>query len=97
MSDRVERDSDGFHVDAKTIGEGFGIEPAEVVRHLREGTITSLVERGENEDEGLWRLTFFHASARYRLIVDETGAILKRSRIAYDGVPLPAALRRRGS
>lgn len=96
MSGRVERDGDGFHVDAQTIGEGLRLAPEEVVRLLREGAITSLVERGENEDEGLWRLSFFHASTRLRLIVDESGTILKRSRIAYDGAPLPAAMRRPG-
>lgn len=93
---RVRRDADGFDVDAELIGEGLKLAPADVVRLLREGAITSRVERGEGEDAGRWRLTFYHASARFRLIVDEEGLVLSRSRVAYDGAPLPAVMRRPG-
>jgi len=93
---RVRRDADGFDVDAELIGEGLKLAPADVVRLLREGGITSRVERGVGEDDGRWRLTFFHESARFRLIVDEDGLVLSRSRVAYDGAPLPPAMRRPG-
>lgn len=93
---RVRRDGDGFDVDAELIGDGLKLAPADVVRLLREGGITSRVERGEGEDAGRWRLTFYHASARFRLVVNDDGFVLSRSRVAYDGAPLPAAMRRPG-
>ena len=37
---------------------------------MRKGETTSLSERGVNEDAGRYRLTFFHNSRRFRLIVD---------------------------
>lgn len=93
---RVRRDADGFDVDAELIGEGLRLDPAEVVALLREGAITSRVERGEGEDAGRWRLTFYHASARFRIVVDEEGVVLSRSRVAFEDGPLPPAMRRPG-
>ncbi|MGJ3262494.1 MAG: DUF6522 family protein [Salinarimonas sp.] len=92
----VRRDDDGFDVDAAMIGDGLGLEPARVVALLREGAITSRVERGEGEDAGRWRLSFFHESARFRIIVDEAGRVLTRSRVSFGDAPLPPAMRRPG-
>ncbi|WP_372425194.1 DUF6522 family protein [Salinarimonas chemoclinalis] len=92
----VRRDADGFDVDATLIGSGLGLAPERVVALLREGAITSLVERGENEDAGRWRLTFFHASARFRIVVDDEGRVISRSRVSFGGAPLPPAMRRPG-
>jgi hypothetical protein len=63
---------------------------------LRNGAITSRCERGIGEDEGRFRLTFFHAGRRLRLVVDADGRILQRSRIDYGDRPLPEVLRRPG-
>lgn len=93
---RVRRDADGFDVDAELIGEGLALAPARVVELLRKGAITSRVERGEGDDAGRWRLSFYHASIRFRLIVDGEGAIVSRSRVDYGTAPLPAAMRRPG-
>lgn len=93
---RVRRDADGFDVDAELLGRGLSLEPARVVEYLRSGLITSRVERGEGEDAGRWRLSFWHGTTRFRLIVDEAGEILSRTRVSYDAEVPPAVLRRRG-
>lgn len=96
MGARVEIGADGVSVDADLLGEALGVPPSDVMRLMREGAITSLFERGEGEDAGRLRLTFFHGSRRLRLVVDETGAILQRSSVDYGDKPLPPALRRPG-
>jgi hypothetical protein len=73
-----------FSVDAAIVAEGLGIEPATVLDAMRQGRITSLCERGVDEDAGRSRLTFFHGDRRLRLVIDEGGTILDRS--VEDGV-----------
>jgi hypothetical protein len=68
-----------YRVDAAVIAEGLGIDPANVLEAMRQGRITSLCERGVDEDAGRNRLTFFHGSRRLRLVIDEDGKILERS------------------
>jgi Family of unknown function (DUF6522) len=60
---------------------------------MRRGEITSLCERGVNDDAGCYRLTFFHKSRRFRLIVDGTGTVIQRSIINFGDRPLPASMR----
>jgi hypothetical protein len=92
---RVELGPDGVEVDAALLARAFDLEPAEVPGLMRSGAITSRHERGEGEDAGTRRLTFFHASRRLTLIVDDAGRILRRSVVAFGDRPLPPALRRR--
>lgn len=75
----VERDGDGFVVDAALLGAAFG-RPAEEIRSLmQEGRLTSRCEAGSGADAGRWRLTFYHGGRAVRLVVDEGGSILGRS------------------
>ena len=66
-------------IDAAIVAEGFAIEPALVQPLMHEGKITSLYERGANEDAGRHRLTFFHEKRCLRLVIDATGNIVERS------------------
>ncbi|SES07436.1 hypothetical protein SAMN04490244_105209 [Tranquillimonas rosea] len=75
----VTFDTDGFVVDAEVVGDAFGIEPEAVPEKMRSGRITSRCEKGVDEDEGRWRLTFFSGGRALRLIVDAKGTILSRS------------------
>ncbi len=68
-----------FSVDADIVAQGLGIDPADVLAAMRQGRITSLCERGVEEDAGRSRLTFFHGTRRLRLVIDEDGKILERS------------------
>lgn len=75
-----------IQVDAEEIAPGLHLTPAEVMQGFRNGTITSICERGQDEDAGRHRLTFTSADRRLRLIVDAEGRVLKRSS-ADRGVP----------
>jgi hypothetical protein len=97
MSDqKISIEGEDLCVDAATLAAAFAITPGAVIAGLRNGSITTLTERGEGEDAGRWRLSFFHGNCRLRLIVDATGNILQRSRIDFGDTPLPPAMRRPG-
>lgn len=67
-----------FSVDAATIAAGLQLHPTQVQARMRQGKITSLCERGIDEDAGRYRLTFFYSRRRFQLLVDEAGTILER-------------------
>lgn len=97
MSERkVSIEGEDLCIDAGTLAAELDLTPETVMAGLRDGTITTLTERGEGEDAGRWRLSFFHGNRRLRLIVDDSGAILQRSRIDFGDTPLPPAMRRPG-
>lgn len=94
---RIELQDGAIQIDADIIGRGLGLE-AETVRTLmRERKITSLCERGEKEDAGRYRLTFFHAGKRFRLVIDATGGIVQSSTVDFGDRPLPASMRKPGA
>ncbi len=75
---RVDVAGGEFKVDAALLAEGFGMAAALVLPALRERRITSLCERGVDEDAGRNRLTFFYGRQRLRLVIDDTGKVLER-------------------
>ncbi|NGQ92428.1 hypothetical protein G5V65_16135 [Rhodobacter sp. HX-7-19] len=76
----IEREGDRFVVPAALLAEAFGL-PEEMIRQaMGEGRMKSLSEMGEGRDAGRWRLTFRLDGQACRFIVDETGAVLARSR-----------------
>lgn len=81
-------------IDATIVAEGFAIEPALIQPLMRSGAITSLCERGANEDTGRYRLTFFHEKRCLRLVIDATGDIIEQS-ISDVGEHRPAMPRRK--
>jgi hypothetical protein len=83
-------------VDAAVLGTLLGLPAAEVPALMREGAITSLCERGEGEDEGRYRLSFFYRNRRARLHLDDAGCILRRGVIDFGETSLPARLRLAG-
>lgn len=85
-----------FHVDAAIIAEGLHMDPADVPVLMREGRITSLCERGEDEDAGRHRLTLFYGNRRLRLIIDKDGTVIKRSTVDFGDQPLPGGMRKPG-
>lgn len=92
----VELSDDAFVVDAAVIGELLDL-PAETVPVLmREGRITSACERGIDEHNGEFRLTFFHRNRRARLSTDLAGRILRRSVVDFGERPGPDMLYRAG-
>lgn len=76
----VEMGPEGATVPAEALGPLLGVAPADVPGLMRAGAITSRFERGEGEDAGRCRLTFWHAGRRVRLTCDAEGRILTTSR-----------------
>ncbi len=78
---KLEPTVNGFAIDAEDLGQLLDRPPAEVQRLMREGAITTVFEKGEDEDAGRCRVTFFDGARRVRLIVTADGEVLKRSRV----------------
>jgi len=86
--------SDGaVEVDARIIAEGLGMALALFQQEMQAGRITSVVERGTETDAGRHRMTFFSTHRRFRLVVDEHGAIVQRSTLNFGDASLPASVR----
>lgn len=93
---QVKFEGNNIEVDAHIIGEALGIDPARVQAGIREGTITSLCERGIDEDDGTYRLSFYTEHKRLRMIVDQTGAVVQRSTVTSADRPLSPNFRKPG-
>ena len=92
----IEFEDGAIQLDAGIVARGLGVDASRVQPLMRGGEITSLHERGEGEDAGRSRLTFFLGNRRFRLVVDDTGRVIENSAVDFHDRPLPAALRRRG-
>ena len=91
------RDTDGAYViDATLLGGLLGIPASRVPVLMRERVITSVCERGVDDNAGEYRLTFFYRNRRARLGLDSTGRILRKSVIDFGDRPIPDALHRSG-
>lgn len=93
----IEFEDGAIQVDGATVAEGLGIEPSLLQERLRDGRITTLCERGIEDDEGRHRLSFFSENRRFRLVVDENGNVVQRSAIDFGDRGLPASARRPGT
>lgn len=95
---QIEINQDGFVVEASVIATAFKLAPEDIQLLMRKGEITSKCETGVGEDEGRSRLTFHYSDRAVRLVVDQTGTILKqasfpvrnRASITADMFPIPA-------
>ena len=90
----VEFEGGAIQVDAKIVGDGLSIPPEQILERVREGRVTSLCEKGMDEDAGRFRLSFFSEHCRLTFIVDESGKIIRRSTIDFGELPLPASARK---
>jgi hypothetical protein len=93
---QVEIGPDGILVDAKLLADLLCLDPAVVHSLMRTQEITSFCERGIDEHEGEYRLSFFHGNRRARLSVDVAGKVTKRSVIDFGQTALPRQLHRAG-
>jgi len=93
---QVRFEDGGIEVDARLIGKALGIGPELVQAGLREGSITSLCERGIDEDAGSYRLSFYTRHRRLRLVVDEAGELLRASTVGSEDRPLPPSFHKPG-
>lgn len=91
---RVEVGDGDLTVDSRTLAPMLGVQPADIPELLRSRAITSVCEKGIDENEGEFRLTFFFKGRRARILVGPTGEVMERSVINFSDRPLPHALRR---
>lgn len=91
---RVEVGDKDLTVDCRTLAPILGVQPADIPELLRARAITSLCEKGIDENKGEFRLTFFFKGRRARILVGPSGKVMGRSVINFGDRPLPPALRR---
>jgi hypothetical protein len=70
-------------VDPAVVASGLRLDPDTLRDMLRSGLVTSVCEKGEDEDAGRFRLTFYSPNRRFRLIVDAAGVIVQSSTVDY--------------
>lgn len=76
LSVRPARNNTPIAVDGGAVARELDLDVA-VFRQLMDAEkITVLCERGTGEDEGTWRVSFYHDDRRARFIVDARGRIL---------------------
>jgi hypothetical protein len=92
----VEFRDGAVQIDGAVIAEGLGITLPLLRKQMQAGKITGLAERGIDADSGRHRLTFFSEHRRFRLVVDDSGAIVQRSALDFGILPLPNSVRKRG-
>jgi hypothetical protein len=92
----VEFENGALAIEASVIAEGLGIALPQLKQQMRDGRVTSLSERGIDDDSGRYRLTFFSEHRRFRIVIDETGTILQRSSLDFGTAPLPKSVRKPG-
>lgn len=93
-SEPIELGDNTFLVDAVLIGELLHIPASSVPSLMHEGQITGACERGIDEHEGEFRLTFFYRNRRARLSIDPAGHLLRRSAIDFGDRLIPGAQHR---
>jgi hypothetical protein len=75
---RIERDSNGDYVlDPDELAPKLSLSAEELRHRLKSGLVTSLVEAGEGEDAGSWRLTLRCGRAVWRAIVGTDGSVVR--------------------
>ena len=92
----IEFENGAVQIDAAIVAEGLGLTLSLLQEEMRAGRVTSLAERGLDTDRGRHRLSFFSEHRRFRVVVDETGAILQRSAVDFGEEPLPRSARKTG-
>lgn len=97
MMPQIRFEDDAIEIDVAVIAKGLGIEPGLVQAQMQAGTITSRCERGVDDDAGTFRLSFFTAHKRLRVIVNEAGEVVRWTALASPDRPLSAAARRPGA
>jgi hypothetical protein len=93
---RIEFADGAIQIDASIVAEGLGIALPRLKEGMRSGKITSLSERGIDADLGRHRLTFFSEHRRFRVVVDDNGAIIQRSALDFGEASLPPSARKPG-
>ncbi len=80
----------GIDIDAGLVARGLRIEPLALRASLRDGRGTRTVEKGEGDDAGRYRVTFYAPTRRFRLVFTAEGGVLQSSSVAYSRKARPS-------
>jgi hypothetical protein len=94
---RIEITDGDFLVDAVLLADLLGVNASDVPALMQARAITSACERGVDDHQGQYRLSFFYRNRRARLKVDTAGHVLHRSVIDFGKRPMPRTLHRTGT
>ncbi|HWV55097.1 DUF6522 family protein [Pseudorhodoplanes sp.] len=83
----IERDGNGFTLDAALIGELIDVPPADVPALMRSKSITCMCESGIDSDRGTFRINLFYHGRHVRLRIGSEDEILQRSTIDFGERP----------
>ncbi|WP_193140930.1 MULTISPECIES: DUF6522 family protein [unclassified Meridianimarinicoccus] len=78
---KLEPTENGFEADPGDLGRLFDRTPEEIRQMMQDGAMTCLVERGEGDDAGRFRVTLRDGTRRVRLVVDTLGNVLTTTRV----------------
>jgi len=92
----IEFENGAVQIDASIVADGLGVALPLLQKQMRAGKITSFAERGVDADSGRHRLTFCSEHRRFRVVVDETGAIVQRSAVDFGDSSLPKSVHKPG-
>lgn len=79
-----------IEIDAAVIAKGLRMTPDALRQAMQEGHVTRTVEKGEAEDAGRIRVTFYSPNCRLRLVFNAEGIILQSSSADYARKPRAA-------
>lgn len=78
---KIDLSKDDPTIDAVDLAKSLGQSAEQVMELMRNGGITSRFETGVGDDSGTHRLTFWYKDLRVRYICDDSGTVLKTSRV----------------
>ena len=68
-----------IEIDATLIAKGLRMDPEALRAAMQKGLVTRTVEKGEGEDAGRFRVTFYSPTCRLRLLFTAEGTLLQTS------------------
>lgn len=79
-----------IEIDATLIARGLRMDPDALREAMQQGLVTRIVEKGEGEDAGRFRVTFYSPTCRLRLLFNAEGTLLQTSSADYSRKPRAA-------
>ena len=76
-----------IEIDATLIAKGLRMDPEALREAMQKGQVTRTVEKGEGEDAGRFRVTFYSPTCRLRLLFNAEGTLLQTSSADYSRKP----------
>lgn len=94
---RIEIAEGDIVVDAEELAPLLNVAAGDLPELMRTKAVTSICERGVDDHEGHYRLSFFCGNRRLRLSVAPNGQVTQRMTVDFGERALPPQLHRPGS